>query len=173
MLETDICTLVSERANQSIQQLSSALEQLNPDGEEVEEVRGSDGSLLSTMAEEDKAAWSQKTQSEAGDSVIRCGMAVSHLVVRHLEISLCRILMIDSTQSYNKMLLMFVYMLVLVAFGAEVNQLKSLLLKQCKEIPAPLSPSRKQSPSKVEYAALHFYIIICHAAVSVVNCGIT
>ncbi|GLD63959.1 serologically defined colon cancer antigen 8 homolog [Lates japonicus] len=83
-----------QRANQSIQQLSGALEQLNPDGEEVEEVRGSDGSLLSTMAEENKAAWSQKTQSEA------------------------------------------------------VNQLKSLLLKQCKDIPAPLSPSRKQSPSK-------------------------
>ncbi|XP_039995974.1 serologically defined colon cancer antigen 8 homolog isoform X2 [Xiphias gladius] len=83
-----------QRANQSIQQLSSALEQLNPDGEEVEEVRGSDGSLFPTMAEEDKAAWSQKTQSEA------------------------------------------------------VNQLKSLLLKQCREIPAPLSPSKKQSPSK-------------------------
>lgn len=68
--------LVLERANQSIQQLSSALEQLNPDGEEVEEVRGSDGSLFPTMAEEDKAAWSQKTQSEAGDSVISCGMTV-------------------------------------------------------------------------------------------------
>ncbi|XP_026210286.1 serologically defined colon cancer antigen 8 homolog isoform X1 [Anabas testudineus] len=82
-----------QRANQSIQQLSSALEQLHAD-EEVEEVRGSDGSLFTTLAEEDKAAWSQKTQSEA------------------------------------------------------VNQLKSLLLKQCRDIPAPLSPSKKQSPSK-------------------------
>ncbi|XP_023250219.1 serologically defined colon cancer antigen 8 isoform X1 [Seriola lalandi dorsalis] len=77
-----------QRANQNIQQLSSALEQ------EVEEVRGSDGSLFSAMAEEDKAVWSQKTQSEA------------------------------------------------------VNQLKSLLLKQCREIPAPLSPSKTQSPPK-------------------------
>ncbi|XP_070696606.1 serologically defined colon cancer antigen 8 homolog [Pempheris klunzingeri] len=83
-----------QRANQSIQQLSSTLEQLNPDGEEVEELRRSDGSHFTTTAEEDKAAWSQKTQSEA------------------------------------------------------VNQLKSLLLKQCREIPSPLSPSKKQSPSK-------------------------
>ncbi|XP_030296695.1 serologically defined colon cancer antigen 8 homolog [Sparus aurata] len=80
-----------QRANQSIQQLSSTLEQLSPDGEEVEEVRGSDGSLFTGMAEE--AAWSQKTQSEA------------------------------------------------------VNQLKSLLLKQCREIPSALSPSKKSSPS--------------------------
>lgn len=70
-----LCILDSERANQSIQQLSSTLEQLSPDGEEVEEVRGSDGSLLAGTAEE--AAWSQKTQSEAGDSVISCGMADS------------------------------------------------------------------------------------------------
>ncbi|XP_068575632.1 serologically defined colon cancer antigen 8 homolog [Cebidichthys violaceus] len=83
-----------QRANQSIQQLSSALGQLSSDGEEVEEPRGSDGSLFTTMAEEDKAAWSQKTQSEA------------------------------------------------------VNQLKSLLLKQCREVPSPLTPSKKQSPSK-------------------------
>ncbi|XP_073337966.1 serologically defined colon cancer antigen 8 homolog [Pagrus major] len=81
-----------QRANQSIQQLSSTLEQLSPDGEEVEEVRGSDGSPFTGMAEE--AAWSQKTQSEA------------------------------------------------------VNQLKSLLLKQCREIPSALSPSKKFSPSK-------------------------
>ncbi|XP_076599350.1 serologically defined colon cancer antigen 8 homolog [Chaetodon auriga] len=83
-----------QRANQSIQQLGSTLEQPNPDGEEVEELRGRDGSLFTAMAEEDKAAWSQKTQSEA------------------------------------------------------VNQLKSLLLKQCREIPSALSPSKKQSPSK-------------------------
>lgn len=57
----------SERANHSIRQLSSALQQLNPDGEQREEVRGTDGGLFTTMAEEDKAAWSQKTQSEAGD----------------------------------------------------------------------------------------------------------
>ncbi|KAI3363365.1 hypothetical protein L3Q82_011987, partial [Scortum barcoo] len=82
------------RANQSIQQLSSTLEQFNPDGEDVEGLRGSDGGFYTAMTEEDKAAWSQKTQSEA------------------------------------------------------VNQLKSLLLKQCREIPAPLSPSKKPSPSK-------------------------
>lgn len=62
-----VCIFVSERANQSIQQLSSALEHLHADGEEVEEVRGSDGTLFTTLSEEDKAAWSQKTQSEAGD----------------------------------------------------------------------------------------------------------
>ncbi|XP_029305320.1 serologically defined colon cancer antigen 8 homolog isoform X2 [Cottoperca gobio] len=83
-----------QRANQSLLQLSSALEQLSSDGEEVEEPRGSDGSLFTTMAEEDKAAWSQKSQSEA------------------------------------------------------VNQLKSLLLKQCREIPSPLSPSKKHTPAK-------------------------
>ncbi|XP_034407302.1 serologically defined colon cancer antigen 8 homolog isoform X2 [Cyclopterus lumpus] len=83
-----------QRANQSIQQLSSALEQLSSDGEEVEEPRGSGGSLFATMAKEDKGAWSQKTQSEA------------------------------------------------------VNQLKSLLLKQGRDISSPLTPSKKQSPSK-------------------------
>ncbi|XP_044071392.1 serologically defined colon cancer antigen 8 homolog isoform X2 [Siniperca chuatsi] len=77
-----------QRANESIQQLDSTLEQLSPDGEEVEVRRGSD------EEEEDKSAWSQKTQSEA------------------------------------------------------VNQLKSLLLKQCREIPSSLSPLKKQSPSK-------------------------
>ncbi|XP_028278399.1 serologically defined colon cancer antigen 8 homolog isoform X2 [Parambassis ranga] len=86
-----------QRANQSIQQLSSALEQLNPDEEEKEEeeaVRASDGSFFTNITEEDKTAWSQKTQSEA------------------------------------------------------VNQLKSLLLKQCREMPSPLSPSEKPSQSK-------------------------
>ncbi|XP_037541874.1 serologically defined colon cancer antigen 8 homolog [Nematolebias whitei] len=80
-----------QRANENIQELSSALEQLSPDGEVV---RGSNDTFFAAMAEEDKTAWSQKTQSEA------------------------------------------------------VNQLKSLLLKQCREIPTPLSPSEKQSPSK-------------------------
>ncbi|XP_030604406.1 serologically defined colon cancer antigen 8 homolog isoform X1 [Archocentrus centrarchus] len=84
-----------QRANQSIQQLSSALQQLDPDEEQAEEVRGgSEDRFTTTMAEEDKAAWSQKSQSEA------------------------------------------------------VNQLKSLLLKQGREIPTALSPSKKQSPSK-------------------------
>ncbi|XP_039640301.1 serologically defined colon cancer antigen 8 homolog isoform X3 [Perca fluviatilis] len=83
-----------QRANQSIQQLSSALEQQSSDEEEVEEPRGSGGSLFTALVEEDNAAWSQKTQSEA------------------------------------------------------VNQLKSLLLKQCREIPSPLSPSKKKSPAK-------------------------
>ncbi|XP_029963178.1 serologically defined colon cancer antigen 8 homolog isoform X2 [Salarias fasciatus] len=83
-----------QRANQSIQQLSSALEQLNPDREETEEIRGRDGRLFTVMAEDDKASWSPKTQSEA------------------------------------------------------VNQLKSLLLKQCRDIPAALSPSERLSPAK-------------------------
>ncbi|CAJ1067112.1 serologically defined colon cancer antigen 8 homolog [Xyrichtys novacula] len=83
-----------QRANQSIQQLSSTLNELGPDGEEVVEPRGSDVTLFSAMSEEEKAAWSQKTQSEA------------------------------------------------------VNQLKSLLLKQSKDIPTSLSPLKKQSPSK-------------------------
>lgn len=79
LYETGVCVwiLVSERANQSIQQLSSTLEQLSPDGEEVEERRGSDGSPFTAVAKEDKAAWSQKTQSEAGDAVISCGTTVT------------------------------------------------------------------------------------------------
>ncbi|XP_074531174.1 serologically defined colon cancer antigen 8 homolog [Halichoeres trimaculatus] len=81
-----------QQANQNIQQLSSTLDQLMPDGEYMEEPRGSDIGLFTTMSEE--AVWSQKTQSEA------------------------------------------------------VNQLKSLLLKQCKEMPSSLSPSKKLSPSK-------------------------
>lgn len=58
-----MCMLNSERANQSIQHLM----QLDPDGDEVEEVRGGDEDHYTTMAEEDKAAWNQKSQSEAGD----------------------------------------------------------------------------------------------------------
>ncbi|XP_054885647.1 serologically defined colon cancer antigen 8 homolog [Poeciliopsis prolifica] len=77
-----------QRANQSLQQLSGALDQLDPDGEDVRPAAGE------VFAEEDKTAWSHKTQSEA------------------------------------------------------VNQLKSLLLKQGREIPTSLSPSGKQSPSK-------------------------
>ncbi|KAM4729625.1 serologically defined colon cancer antigen 8 homolog isoform 2-T2 [Anableps anableps] len=79
-----------QRANQSFQQLSSALEQLDPDGEDVRAAAGH----FFTAAEEGNAAWSHKTQSEA------------------------------------------------------VNQLKSLLLKQCREIPTAPSPSEKRSPSK-------------------------
>ncbi|XP_033956362.1 serologically defined colon cancer antigen 8 homolog isoform X2 [Pseudochaenichthys georgianus] len=86
-----------QRANQSLQQLSSALEQQSSDEEEEEdeEPRGREGNLF-TMAGEDRTAWSQKTQSEA------------------------------------------------------VNQLKSLLLKQCREIPSSLSPSKKKPPPKEE-----------------------
>ncbi|KAM3863090.1 serologically defined colon cancer antigen 8 homolog [Diretmus argenteus] len=51
-----------EWANQSIQQLSSALEQQSPDGEEVE---GGRGSPLNIMASADETAWTQRTQSEA------------------------------------------------------------------------------------------------------------
>ncbi|XP_026165209.1 serologically defined colon cancer antigen 8 homolog isoform X1 [Mastacembelus armatus] len=86
--------LLRQRANQSIQQLSSALEQLHPDGDEVDEVRGRASSPFPTMAEEDNAAWSQKSQSEA------------------------------------------------------VIRMRNLLLKQCRETLTPLSPSKKQSPSK-------------------------
>ncbi|XP_040929995.1 serologically defined colon cancer antigen 8 homolog isoform X2 [Betta splendens] len=82
-----------QRAHQSIQHLSSTLEQLRADDEEV---RGNDGSSFTTSAEDDKAAWSHKTQSEA------------------------------------------------------VNQLKSLLLKQHREISAPLSAFKKQSPAKAQ-----------------------
>lgn len=69
-MHVSVCMLDSERANRSIQQLSSTLEQLGHDGEEVGELRDSDGSLCPAMSEEDKGAWSQKTQSEAGDSAI-------------------------------------------------------------------------------------------------------
>ncbi|XP_068184238.1 serologically defined colon cancer antigen 8 homolog [Antennarius striatus] len=83
-----------EKANQSIHQLASTLEQLSHDGEDVQELIGSEGPALSPMSEEDKATWSQKTQSEAA------------------------------------------------------NQLKSLLLKQCKEGPSSVPASKKKSPSK-------------------------
>lgn len=69
-MHVSVCMLGSERANRSIQQLSSTLEQLGHDGEEVVELRGSDGGLCPVMSEEDKDAWSQKTQSEAGDSAV-------------------------------------------------------------------------------------------------------
>ena len=69
-----MCIMVSERANQSLQQLSSALEQQSSDEEEEEEgeePRGREGSLF-TMAGEDRTAWSQKTQSEAGNTNNMC-----------------------------------------------------------------------------------------------------
>ncbi|XP_077352476.1 serologically defined colon cancer antigen 8 homolog [Festucalex cinctus] len=91
-----------QRANQSLQQLSGALDQLHHnDDEEEEPVRcggssgdagdGNGGTSASTT-EEDRPQWSQKKQSEA------------------------------------------------------VNQLKSLLLKQGRELPAPLSPSKDLVP---------------------------
>uniref|UniRef100_A0A673BU51 Serologically defined colon cancer antigen 8 n=1 Tax=Sphaeramia orbicularis TaxID=375764 RepID=A0A673BU51_9TELE len=47
------------------------------------------------------------------------------------------------------LLVLYVCVCVCLLFiGVTVNQLKSLLLKQCKEMPAPLSPSKKHSPSK-------------------------
>ncbi len=85
---------------------------------------------------------------------------LSDIRVHHLEISLLITLLTDNAQSYNKMLLLCVcvcvcvFMLVSVSFGVVVNQLKSLLLKQCREIPAPLSPSKKHSPSKVPITEL-------------------
>ncbi|XP_068597804.1 serologically defined colon cancer antigen 8 homolog [Brachionichthys hirsutus] len=83
-----------KKANQSIQQLSGTLEQLGRDGEDVPEPRGADGTARDTVSEEDKATWSQKSQSEAA------------------------------------------------------NQLKSLLLKQCKGSPSSLPTSKKKSPPK-------------------------
>lgn len=59
----------SERANQSIHQLSNTLEQLSQGGEEVEVLRGNDGT---TMSEEDNTTLSRKTQSEAGNYDLLC-----------------------------------------------------------------------------------------------------
>ncbi|XP_061545677.1 serologically defined colon cancer antigen 8 homolog isoform X1 [Phycodurus eques] len=83
-----------QRANQSLQQLSGALEQLHHNDEEKEEVVrcGGGSGPRSSMTEKDRPMWNQKKQSEA------------------------------------------------------VNQLKSLLLKQGKEMPAPLSPSKDLVP---------------------------
>uniref|UniRef100_A0A8C7XZZ9 SHH signaling and ciliogenesis regulator sdccag8 n=1 Tax=Oryzias sinensis TaxID=183150 RepID=A0A8C7XZZ9_9TELE len=82
-------------ANHSIQELSSTLEQLSHEGEDVGRRDGRHEMMMMAAAEEDgMAARSQKTQSEA------------------------------------------------------VNQLKSLLLKQGKEIPPPPLPSGKKSPAK-------------------------
>lgn len=58
--------LTSERANQSLQQLSGALDQLDPDEEDVRPAAGD------VFPEEDKTAWSHKTQSEAGESLLLC-----------------------------------------------------------------------------------------------------
>ncbi|KAJ0066984.1 hypothetical protein NL108_006232 [Boleophthalmus pectinirostris] len=81
---------VRQRANESIQELSSALEKPSPFAEAEQEaiVRGSEGGAF--LLQDAKIEWSQKTQSEA------------------------------------------------------VNQLKSLLLKQVKEIPA----SKRHSPPR-------------------------
>lgn len=76
-----VISLIPERANASIQQLSSALE---PDGEVV---RGGDDSFFTAVAEEDKTIWSQKTQSEAGDSLLAVCQKVS-ACLRHLKIFL-------------------------------------------------------------------------------------
>ncbi|KAM4607035.1 serologically defined colon cancer antigen 8 homolog [Polymixia lowei] len=54
-----------ERANRSIQQLSSVLTLRSPDGEEVEGDRSSPGSPDSPTAGEEEAAWTQRSQSEA------------------------------------------------------------------------------------------------------------
>uniref|UniRef100_A0A3B5M2V5 SHH signaling and ciliogenesis regulator sdccag8 n=1 Tax=Xiphophorus couchianus TaxID=32473 RepID=A0A3B5M2V5_9TELE len=59
----------SERANQSLQQLSGALNQLDPDEEDVRPAAGD------VFPEEDKTAWSHKTQSEAGESLLLCQFA--------------------------------------------------------------------------------------------------
>ncbi|XP_061915007.1 serologically defined colon cancer antigen 8 homolog isoform X2 [Entelurus aequoreus] len=80
-----------ERANGSLQHLSSAVEQQNPDSDK-EFGHSNGGLLVPAVPDTDSAPWSQKTQSEA------------------------------------------------------VNQLKSLLLKQGMEIPAPPSPSKDLVP---------------------------
>ncbi|XP_061767145.1 serologically defined colon cancer antigen 8 homolog [Nerophis ophidion] len=80
-----------ERANGSLQHLSSAVEQQNPDSDK-EFGHSNGGLLVLAVPDTDRAPWSQKTQSEA------------------------------------------------------VNQLKSLLLKQGMEIPAPPSPSKDLVP---------------------------
>uniref|UniRef100_A0AAV2JK19 Serologically defined colon cancer antigen 8 n=1 Tax=Knipowitschia caucasica TaxID=637954 RepID=A0AAV2JK19_KNICA len=85
-----------QRANESIQELSTVLEKPSPFAEVMEGPEGkySEGGSLHLQPVEDIIEWSQKTQSEA------------------------------------------------------VNQLKSLLLKQGKDIPPPCSPSKRLSPSR-------------------------
>lgn len=68
----NVCVLDAGRANQSIQQLSSTLEQPHhSEGREEEQGKGPRGSLgsLFTPMDGDKTAWNQKAQSEAGISV--------------------------------------------------------------------------------------------------------
>ncbi|XP_072292471.1 serologically defined colon cancer antigen 8 homolog [Eucyclogobius newberryi] len=85
-----------QRANQSIQELSSALEKPSPFDEAEQEaaVRSSEERAVFLQTGDVNAEWSLKTQSEA------------------------------------------------------VNQLKSLLLKQGREIPTPLSPPKSHSPPR-------------------------
>lgn len=64
-----LCVLDAGRANQSIQQLSSTLEQPHhSEGREEQQGKGLRGSLFTPM-DGDKTAWNQKAQSEAGISV--------------------------------------------------------------------------------------------------------
>lgn len=95
-----VYVLVLERANENIQQLSSALEQLSPDGEVV---RGSNDTFFAAVAEEDKTAWSQKTQSEAGDSRLKfCAFCSAfYYIPGHV----C----VDSVQSSYEIFLLFVF----------------------------------------------------------------
>ncbi len=148
---------ILERANQSIQQLSSTLEQQSPNGEDFEELRVTDGSLFTNVAEEDKAAWSQKTQSEAGDLLTTFWKTLQYALPG--DFPTCNLVERHYT-SYYRMFCVCVCVcvcvhVVLVSFDIVVNQLKSLLLKQCREIPSALSSSKKQSPSKVDCSYVH------------------
>lgn len=65
-LREHVCVLDVGRANQSIQQLSSTLEQLNH-REGRKEEQGPRGNV--TSIDEDKPSWNFKAQSKAGNSV--------------------------------------------------------------------------------------------------------
>lgn len=125
-----MCVLCSERANKTIKRPSH-------DGGEGEELRGGgDAGCLATASQDDRGGWNQKSQSEAGEqrrsqrSAAAPRSPRSCLVSRNSLLGLCVAHLCRNS-------------------ALAVNQLKSLLMKQCKEIPQVVSPSRKQSPSKV------------------------
>uniref|UniRef100_A0A1A8JHK4 Serologically defined colon cancer antigen 8 n=1 Tax=Nothobranchius kuhntae TaxID=321403 RepID=A0A1A8JHK4_NOTKU len=81
-------------ANQSIQQLSSTVKQVNAAdhndyddddaaADDEEEAKGSGGTFFTAVAEEGRAPWSQKTQSEAVNQL------KSLLLKQHIEIPTC------------------------------------------------------------------------------------
>lgn len=102
-------------------------------------------------AESEELAWVKDEMFLHQDSMISCDLVVRWRLDSYSE-PLGDFLSQSFYTSFNKVFLVLicVYILIFVSFGFVVNQLKSLLLKQGREITTTLSPSKKQPPPKVE-----------------------